>query len=80
MAMKTLPLHASDAVSVAAYDAVLLILRITFKTKDGFEGDTYEYFDVPADVVEELVAAESHGQFVNWKIKPRYRFEQVTWG
>jgi hypothetical protein len=53
------------------------ILRITYKSGAGVEGGTYDYFDVPPNVADELVGAESHGQFVNWEIKPHYRCERV---
>jgi len=39
-------------------------------------GDAYDYFDVPEDVYRDFLAADSKGQFVNFVIKPRYRFEK----
>jgi hypothetical protein len=39
-------------------------------------GEAYDYFDVPEDVYREFLAADSKGQFVNFVIKPRYRFEK----
>ena len=40
-------------------------------------GGTYDYFDVPAAVVREFVSAPSLGRFVNWRIKPRYRYVRI---
>ncbi|WP_407158456.1 KTSC domain-containing protein [Bradyrhizobium sp. STM 3557] len=33
---------------------------------------------MPAKVFKELLAAESKGRFVNWSIKPYYRYTQVS--
>ncbi|HEY1606876.1 MAG TPA: KTSC domain-containing protein [Allosphingosinicella sp.] len=38
-------------------------------------GDRYSYFDVPEAVYRGLLDAPSAGQFVNFEIKPYYRFE-----
>ena len=73
-----LPLHESEAIATAAYDKVRAILRITFKSDADREGGTYDYLEVPPEVVDELLAAESHGQFVNWKIKPHYQCRLVV--
>ncbi|MGY3609616.1 MULTISPECIES: KTSC domain-containing protein, partial [unclassified Bradyrhizobium] len=40
-------------------------------------GSTYDYFAVPAKVFKELLDAESKGRFVNWYVKPRYRYKRV---
>lgn len=37
-------------------------------------GDAYDYLDVPEAVFRELKAARSKGRFVNFEIKPRYRY------
>jgi KTSC domain len=37
-------------------------------------GDAYDYFDVPRRVYRQLLATPSKGQFVNWAIKPKYRY------
>ena len=43
-----------------------------------YEGDKlYQYFDVPAKVYTELLAAQSKGRFVNYAIKPHYSFKEV---
>jgi len=33
---------------------------------------------VPPEVVNEFLDAESHGQFVNGRIKPNYDYREVT--
>ena len=38
-------------------------------------GDRYSYFDVPADVYEQLRTSASAGEFVNRVIKPAFRCE-----
>jgi hypothetical protein len=39
-------------------------------------GAAYEYLDVPEAVYRRLRAAASKGQFVNFEIKPRYRYRK----
>ncbi|MCH5598862.1 KTSC domain-containing protein [Niabella ginsengisoli] len=39
-------------------------------------GSIYEYKDVPADIYEEMKGAFSKGQFLNAKIKGRYRYKK----
>jgi hypothetical protein len=79
MSFENLTLKESSSIAAAAYDRDEEILRITF-TSDipGGHGRTYDYLDVPPDVVSEFLDAESHGQFVNWRIKPNYDYREVT--
>ncbi len=39
-------------------------------------GDAYDYFDVPERVYRDYQAATSKGQFVNFVIKPNYRYQR----
>ena len=39
-------------------------------------GDAYDYFDVPEEVYREMKAAQSKGQFVNFVVKPGYRYQK----
>jgi hypothetical protein len=57
----------SSSIAAAGYDAAREILRLRY-----IGGATYDYARVPADVFEALRKAPSHGQFVNWHIKPYY--------
>jgi hypothetical protein len=42
-----------------------------------YEGGTvYHYFDVPENVFEELMNEDSKGRFVNYRIKPYYRYRE----
>ena len=36
----------------------------------------YEYYDVPQEVYDELVKAESKGRFVNQNIKGKYKYQK----
>jgi hypothetical protein len=35
-------------------------------------GKTYVYFDVPKEVYDEMLLAESKGKFYNWRVKGLY--------
>ena len=39
---------------------------------------TYDYQAVPAKIFQDLLVAESKGRFVNWSIKPYYRYRRVN--
>lgn len=41
------------------------------------KGGTYQYFDVPREVFEEMQGAESQGKFLARQIKGRYEYGQV---
>ncbi|GAA3536930.1 KTSC domain-containing protein [Amycolatopsis ultiminotia] len=44
----------------------------------GFHDDAvYQYFLVPKRVYRELLAAPSHGRYLNLEIKPRYPVRRV---
>lgn len=62
----------SSSVEAAGYDLKRRRLRIRF-----VRGSTYDYEAVPAKVFKDLLAAESKGRFVNWSIKPHYRYTRV---
>lgn len=48
------------------------VLRILFNS-----GAEYDYFDVPADVAQDLVTAPSAGAYHNRSIKNSYRYARV---
>ena len=62
----------SSLVQRAIYDDGKRTLAVTFTT-----GRTYLYFEVPADVYEEFAAAESRGQFFNWRIRDQYDYREL---
>jgi hypothetical protein len=71
-------LKESTSIAAAEYDWERKILRVRFKAgRAAHRGGTYDYFDVPEAVVRDFIGAPSLGQFVNWKIKPYYRYERV---
>lgn len=41
-------------------------------------GDAYDHFDVPGEVYLQYLATTSKGQFINWVIKPNYRYQTRT--
>ncbi len=60
----------SSAVERARYHPDTLTLDLWYAG-----GDRYSYFEVPESVYRALLEAPSAGQFVNFEIKPNYRFE-----
>lgn len=62
----------SSSIEAAGYDIERRTLRIRY-----VRGSTYDYQAVPAKVFKDLLAAESKGRFVNWSIKPYYRYARV---
>jgi hypothetical protein len=68
-----LRLKASSSIAAAEYNRNRRTLRVRFSP-----GGVYDYLDVPAGVVQKLLNASSLGQFVNWHIKPHYRYVRVA--
>jgi hypothetical protein len=62
----------SSSIALAFYDAQQQRLRLKFRPTG-----TYDYFKVPSRIVAEAIAANSLGRFVNWHIKPHYRYRRV---
>ena len=54
------------------YDAQSQILEIEFQS-----GAVYEYLGVPREVHQELMSAESKGQYFNSEIRDDYEFVRV---
>jgi hypothetical protein len=65
------PVVSSDLASVG-YDAKSKILEIEFHS-----GGLYRYFEVPKDVFDQLLAAESKGRFFAAHIREHFRFERI---
>lgn len=60
------------------------IAEITYKPDTGLlevryrrTGRTYDYFDVPKEIYEALMNADSKGAFLNQVIKPNYDYARV---
>jgi hypothetical protein len=68
---------ASSGVAAVGYSKRLHALEIEFR-----DGLIYRYVDVPANVYEEFIAAESKARFYNLKVKGKYHCLRVrpgTW-
>jgi KTSC domain len=57
-AMDKINLDASSSIASVGYDSETLTMEVEFTN-----GNIYQYFDVPQGVYEELITAESAGQF-----------------
>jgi hypothetical protein len=57
----------SSNVDAVGYDEGACALHIRFR-----DGDTYVYQNVPRDVFDELMAADSKGKYVSRIIRPAY--------
>jgi hypothetical protein len=63
----------SSYLALIGYDAENEILEIEFN-----HGGVYQYFDVPKNVYEELMNADSHGQYFDRNIKKAgYHFQKM---
>jgi ATP-dependent DNA helicase RecG len=69
--MKRQSVESSNLASVG-YDAENEIIEVEFK-----HGGVYQYFDVPENVYEELMNADSHGRYFVHNIKDDYEFEKM---
>lgn len=68
--MNRQPVTSSNIASIG-YDAVLQILEVEF-----LNGTLYHYLNVPQPEYDALMAAGSHGTYLNANIKPRYQFQK----
>jgi hypothetical protein len=62
----------SSNISEIGYDEPHRILEVLFHN-----GSTYQYFDVPPHIYNELMQAGSIGQYLNGNIKGSYRYARV---
>ncbi|MBV8093843.1 MAG: KTSC domain-containing protein [Acetobacteraceae bacterium] len=62
----------SRVLQTAAYDGQLASLQIQFRS-----GAVYHYFEVPRQTYQELLQAESKGQYFNSQIRNRFRFARL---
>lgn len=69
--MNRQPVTSSNIASIG-YDADSQTLEIEF-----LNGGVYQYFDVPQHVHEELMNADSHGQYLAQNIKGVYRYSKI---
>ncbi|HEU4914055.1 MAG TPA: non-canonical purine NTP pyrophosphatase [Candidatus Saccharimonadales bacterium] len=72
--MKRTPVESSDVVSIG-YDPVERILEIEFR-----EGRIYRYMEVPQDIYDHFVKADSYGGYFNSYINGYFRYRKVEGG
>ena len=69
--MKRQSVESSNLASIG-YDAENEILEVEFK-----HGGIYQYFNVPVNVYDELMNAESHGVYFSANIRNDYEFQKI---
>ncbi len=69
--MKRKSVNSSNLSSIG-YDSENEILEIEFN-----HGGIYQYFDVPEEVYEELMSANSHGQYFAANIRNDYEYQKL---
>ena len=57
----------------AAYDRSQALLQLSFRN-----GASYRYSDVPAEVYDQLLLAESKGKYFNLHIRNRYAYTKIS--
>lgn len=62
----------SSNIARFAYEAPSQVLTVEFKT-----GGTYNYFDIPDVIFEQMTVASSKGQFLAQQIKGRFRYARA---
>jgi hypothetical protein len=62
----------SEMLEYVGYDGKQKILEVVFNS-----GERYQYFNVPASVYEELMSAESIGQYMHRHIIGHYDYQRV---
>jgi len=62
----------SSQIAEIRYNTESKTLEVDFKT-----GKTYEYYEVPKDVFEDVRLAESAGKFFNSYIKSNFQYKQI---
>lgn len=69
--MERQKVESSNLASVG-FDAKNEILEVEFK-----HGGVYQYFDVPENVFEELMNADSHGKYFSANIRNDYEYQKM---
>ena len=62
----------SSELRSVGYDASASLLETEFHS-----GEVYQYFGVPAELVLELLEANSLGRYFNARIRSKFRFKKV---
>lgn len=61
----------SSVLDSVRYDAATRTLTLAFDS-----GDVYDYYDVPSEVYEKFMVADSKGAFFHNNIREKYRFHK----
>lgn len=69
--MNWIPVDSSD-LNAVSYDSTSSTLFVKFNS-----GGTYEYYDVPESVYQDLMSAPSLGRFLASRIKGNYKYRQI---
>ncbi|HEX3500101.1 MAG TPA: KTSC domain-containing protein [Stellaceae bacterium] len=69
--MRRKPVVSTSLASVG-YQAATRTLEVEFR-----KGRIYQYHDVGAEIVEQLMSADSKGRFMNAHIRTAYRFTRI---
>ena len=64
----------SSELRSVGYDVSASLLEAEFHS-----GEVYQYFDVPAELVLELLEANSIGRYFNAHIRPKFKFKKVRY-
>lgn len=70
--MEREPVESSNLESVG-YDPTTQVLEVEFRAN----GRVYQYYDVPAEVYDELMEADSHGRYFDTNIRDSYHYREV---
>jgi KTSC domain len=62
----------SSELRSVGYEESISVLEAEFQS-----GEVYQYFDVPAQLVLELLEAASLGRYFNARIRSKFRFKKV---
>ena len=62
----------SEMLEYVGYNAKQKILEVVFNS-----GERYQYFNVPASVYDELMSAESIGQYMHRHIIGHYDYQRI---
>lgn len=69
--MQRQPVSSSNIASIG-YDAQSETLEVEF-----LDGSVYQYFNVPSGTYEGLMAASSHGSYLNAHVKGTYQYQKL---
>jgi hypothetical protein len=69
--MQRKPVSSSNIASIG-YEPATEVLEVEF-----LDNSVYQYFNVPNFVYEALMAAPSHGVYLNENIKGQYQYERI---